>query len=656
MKILDKEHRWVLVVGVIIPFVVAGLYYFSLNQHSAADINRLMTIFTVRTENVLDSTFHKTDVLATVVKAQNGNINEDIFNNVVKSVYKQNSGIRGIQYMPDAIVTYSYPIEGNEAVIGKNFLKIPERRKDVLLAIDTKSIALSGPYHLIQGGLGVVARNPIFLNDSNGNEYFWGFSAIILDLPKAIESVGLDELKNDGYDYQLYCINENKERLIIAGNPNLNLSNAIYGDIQVPHHVWTLALVELHPWNNMAKAGLILLLGILLSLIIWQQYRLVHQKQLGIIEKNQFFADISHDMRTPLNGVIGYTELAREASSPEVLRDYLNKLHISGQLLLQLINNTLDFSKLESSQITLKQEPVLIRDLCHTIEVVVKPLAESKHLDFRMEREHAYEGCLEADSLHIRQIFLNLLSNAVKYTHKGGKVEERIIEEEHDDHVDMTIIVRDTGIGISKEFLPKIFDAYAQESRASSPEVVGTGLGLYIVKQIVDLYHGTINVESEVNVGSTFTVKLSLRKFQGKITEAISTEVAVPILQGMKILLFEDNALNTEIMQHILNKYGMIVTTAANGKEGLDIFSQAPVDAYDAIIMDKRMPVMDGVEATKAIRALKRADAVRIPIIALTGDVNDSSIEECLVAGMNAHIGKPVDKRELVRTLIQLLK
>jgi sensor domain CHASE-containing protein len=231
-----RQGLWILIVGLLLSLGVAIFYFATLQQRAAQDIERVTSLYTERTENLINNIFHKTDVLAAVVKLQNGDISEDTFNSVAQLVYKPNSGIRGIQYMPGAVVTYSYPVAGNEGVIGKNFLEIPERRKDVMLAIDTKSTALSGPYNLLQGGLGVVARNPVFLTDEAGKEYFWGFSAIILDLPDALEEAGLGTLPESGYDFQLYCINENNERLVIEGNPDLDLSQAVYGAIQVPHH------------------------------------------------------------------------------------------------------------------------------------------------------------------------------------------------------------------------------------------------------------------------------------------------------------------------------------------------------------------------------------------------------------------------------------
>jgi Predicted periplasmic ligand-binding sensor domain len=235
-KRLYQTNLLFLVIGILLSLSAGFHLYIVLAKQQRSDVEKLSTIYAERTESLINGIFHKTDVLAAAVKLENGDISQEEFDTLAQLVYQENSGIRGIQYMPGAVVTYSYPIEGNEAVIGKNFLEIPERKKDVLLAIDTKKIALSGPYQLLQGGLGVVARNPIFLYDDAGREYFWGFSAIVLNLPDALQDAQLAHLNDSGYDFQLYNINENEERIVIAGDENLDTSKAICSAVSVPNH------------------------------------------------------------------------------------------------------------------------------------------------------------------------------------------------------------------------------------------------------------------------------------------------------------------------------------------------------------------------------------------------------------------------------------
>lgn len=375
--------------------------------------------------------------------------------------------------------------------------------------------------------------------------------------------------------------------------------------------------------------------------------------------KSAFFATISHDMRTPLNGVIGYTELALEAVEMGKVREYLSKIHISGKLLLALINDVLDFGKYLNHKIRLQPRPVRIECICKDVETVIRPLVEHKNITFRVDRQEGCHSLVEVDALRLQQLFVNLLSNAVKFTQPGGMVENILTEKDEGDCVDCTILVRDNGIGMSKEFLPKIFEAYAQEERWPDSRVIGTGLGIAIVKEIVTLMGGTITVESEINEGTTFTVRLSLKKYCGPAIEEegipVSTKQSLQVLQGKRVLLCEDNALNAEIAQTILQQWGMTVQWVSDGRQAVEAIKKAP-ELYDLVLMDKRMPVMDGIEATKQIRAQEKGKTCHVPILAMTGDLEEVSIQECLEAGMDGYVGKSINREKLAQDLIGLLQ
>ena len=639
---------------------VSFLYYMELKESSVKDTNNMSAVYAAKTENILNSIFHKTDILAAVVKLQNGQLSENTFNDIARLVYEDDHGIRGIQSMPGAVVTYSYPLKGNEAVMGKNFFEIPERRKDVLLAIDTKSIALSGPYNLLQGGLGVVARNPIFLTDAAGKEYFWGFSAIILDLPKAIEGASLHHLINDGYDYQLYCTNENNERLVIEGNPDLNIEQAVCNEIKVPHHVWTLAIRPGQPWLNEAKAGLVLLFGFLLSLILWQRYSLLVQKETAMQAKDVFFSNISHDMRTPLNAVLGFVRQARKTDvTPELKDEYLSKVELSGNLLLDLINDTLTVSRISSGKLTLHLEPCSTKNI---VESIVSPIiiaADQKHIAIDVDISAMPDKIIMADRLNLEKIFLNLLTNAVRYTPEGGHVWFTVVQDAMDatdtPRLSYTITVRDNGIGMSPEYLPHVFEPFSQEKQAGY-DSTGTGLGLSIVKQLVTLMGGTVQVESIKGKGTTFTVQLNF--VEGVKSESAEHKVSAnknQTLAGKKVLLCEDNSLNREIAVALLNEKGIEAVTAADGQQGVQKFNESEKGEYACILMDIRMPVMDGLEATERIRSLNRADAETIPIIAMTANAFADDVQACLDAGMNGHVSKPISPEQLFKTIQEVI-
>ena len=651
-----KHSFGILAFCLLVSIGISAVYYTAMQRQSLKDIERIRTLYAERTENFINSVFHKTDVLAAVVKLENGNITESTFDEIARIVYTENSGIRGIQYMPGAVVTYSYPLAGNEAVMGKNFLEIPERREDCLLAINTKSIALSGPYNLIQGGLGLVARNPVFLENDAGEETFWGFSTIVLDLPDALASVGLGSLPESGYDFQLFSINENGERIVIEGNESLDTSGAVSGAIQVPNHAWTLAIVPLHPWMNLLLAGLVFAAGILVSVTLWRLYCTMQRERKAVEAKNAFFSDISHDMRTPLNAIIGFSSLAQIPGTDAEEKDvYLKKIKASGRMMLDLVNDTLTISKAESGKLRENPEPVNTESLFESVLVPVSEIASAKHITFRIDRSGYRPRTILADSLNFQKIFLNLLNNAVKFTPEGGHVSFAVKDiPSGQGDPDLLFTVEDDGIGMSPEFMTRMYEPFVQEQRQGF-EGTGTGLGLPIVKRIVSLMGGSIRAQSSEGKGTVFTVQLHFPETAEP--EAVREETAADdsVLAGKKILLCEDNETNRQIADALLRNRGMKVVNAVNGQVGTEQFEKSERNEFSLILMDLRMPVMDGFGAARAIRKMKRPDAKSIPIIAMTADVFEEDIRKCREAGMNDHIAKPVEPEILYRTLIRNL-
>lgn len=372
--------------------------------------------------------------------------------------------------------------------------------------------------------------------------------------------------------------------------------------------------------------------------------------------KNRFFSNISHDMRTPLNAVIGFAGLAAKEQVSEKAADYLSKIQLSGELLLDLINDTLTISKINSGKPELHLEPVGSLELFDSFIVPIREAAEKKGIKFTADRTGVKNRVILADKLNTQKIFLNLLSNAVKYTKTGGLVDFRIKYEPPKGEKSKTIfIIKDNGIGISEEFLPHIYEPFRQENEQKSS---GTGLGLSIVKQLVELMGGSIEVESEKGIGTSFKVTLYFEEVKdAKTIHALTNETMDSSkLKGKKVLMCEDNELNSEIACALLNSFGLTVDTAKNGREGVQKFMLSKPYTYDAVIMDIRMPVMDGFEASKNIRALTRNDAERVPIIAMTADAFGDDIKLCFEAGMNAHITKPIDPALLKKTLCEYIK
>jgi len=378
--------------------------------------------------------------------------------------------------------------------------------------------------------------------------------------------------------------------------------------------------------------------------------------------KSDFLSRMSHDIRTPLNGIIGITYLAQGMGNSPQMVDYLHKIDTSSKFLLGLINDVLDMSKAESGKLELHPEPYVVKDFLEYLDSVIVPLCREKGLKFVVDA-HATPGvAVMFDPLRLNQIFFNLLSNAVKYTPEGGTVTYRLREERiSESRLSVTGQVIDTGIGMSEEFQKVLFEPFTQENRRDVSESRGTGLGLAIVKKIIDAMGGTIAVESEVGKGTTFTLHVEadcipLEEATGGQKGTTVSHDDFGALAGRHVLLCEDHPLNQEIAEKMLEQEKVNVEVAEDGSKGLDMFVQSPLNYYDAILMDIRMPVMDGYEATRQIRALDRPDARSIPIIAMTADAFVEDVRKCFDVGMNDHIAKPIDPGRLYAALLSAIE
>ena len=411
-------------------------------------------------------------------------------------------------------------------------------------------------------------------------------------------------------------------------------------------------------------ALLVGLLGILIGLLIFffvtasarkkQNAQLAAAKQeaeAANAAKSDFLSRMSHDIRTPLNGIIGMTYLAQEEPTSSKVSDYLSNIDTSSKFLLGLIGDILDMTKAESGKIELHPEPYSIDEFNGYLDAVIRPLCAEKNQHFILEEQVDGGAVPLADKLRINQILFNLLSNAVKFTPEGGTITYRVMGEPlPDDRVTITHVIADTGLGMSESFQKVVFDPFTQEGRNDSAERRGTGLGLAIVKKMVDLMGGSITVISALGKGTTFTVVLSFDTIpvqslmdRAAGDDGAGTASAPPALAGRHVLLCEDHPLNQEIARSLLTRRDMLVTVAEDGHIGVDKFRHSDVGYYDIILMDIRMPVMDGYAAARAIRALERPDAGTVPILAMTADAFAEDVAKCLDAGMDGHIAKPID-------------
>ena len=373
--------------------------------------------------------------------------------------------------------------------------------------------------------------------------------------------------------------------------------------------------------------------------------------------KSDFLSRTSHDLRTPMNAIIGLTALALDETSIMKKDLYLSQIANSSELLLGLINDVLDMDKIENGAIELRPQPYPYAEFSQLIHNMITPLCQQKNIDFIFDDPGIKEVIL-ADQVRFNQIFFNLLSNAVKFTPEGGAITFEIKSTGiHDNKMELDFLIADTGIGMSEEFMEHMFEPFSQEQRPADSSGPGTGLGLAIVKSMVDLMGGTIEVQSHLNEGTIFLIHLTMPLAEESVEFRSNVDIdkLYAVLRDKEILLVDDHPLNLEVAKKILEKREIRVTTASDGSIAVELFSQSELNRFDAILMDIRMPVMNGLEATKAIRALNREDARRIPIIAMTANTLDEDKDAATEAGMDAHLGKPIVPKELFECLYEWL-
>ena len=379
--------------------------------------------------------------------------------------------------------------------------------------------------------------------------------------------------------------------------------------------------------------------------------------------KQEFLSSMSHDIRTPMNAIIGMTSLALDnTDDPKRVRDYLGKIALSSKHLLGLINDVLDISKIESGKMTLNVEPVSLREAMDSIVNIMQPQVTAKNQQFKAAAREILSENVRCDGVRLNQVLINLLGNAVKFTPEKGAVQLTVYQEalpEDASRVRTHFLVSDTGIGMSKEYQKVIFESFSREDNTRVRKTEGSGLGMAITKCIVDAMGGTISVRSEQGRGSEFHVVLDLEKAAApaasEAADGAAERVNDVVLKGRRILLAEDNELNWEVARELLSILELELDWAENGEICVEKFRNSPAGHYDAIIMDVRMPVMDGYEATAAIRGLEREDA-DIPIIAMTADAFSEDIQRCLERGMNDHLAKPIDIQAVTFKLKKYLK
>ena len=608
-----------------------------------------------RVEIKLESYIEKVGFLKKTIEA-GIDLDDAYFESVASRLYGDDPAVKTIELAPNGIIQNVYPFKENQKAIGMDMLTEHERKEAATLAKDTRKYTLEGPYDLKQGGKGALLYDPIYVN-----EEFWGFSILVIDWDAFLDEIHLSDLKKASYDFVIWKTDRVTKKKIIISQSSKNIDpNTLLIKCKLPNNKWNFEIVPKQGWINTYVIRSLVIASVLIDFLVTAaiaQFEIRHRKDLEYASqiewqakkaqeasaaKSRFLFSMSHDIRTPMNAIMGYTELMeKNIGNAEKEKDYLAKIHSSSKFLLDLINSILEMARIESGKETLNIKACNIFDVLDSLNSVFEKLAHEKGLEYQCTTkiQHPYIYC---DPIKFEEILLNIVGNSVKYT-KNGNISIHVEEVESGQ---FQCMIQDTGIGMSKAYLPHAFEDFSREKSGTQTSVKGTGLGLAIVKSLVELMNGTIEISSQVNQGTTTRIKFHFEIAKESELEK-NQETNIIDLKGKHILLAEDNDLNAEIAMTLLSDYGMIVDHVS---DGVACVKKVKENKYDLILMDIQMPNMDGYQATQIIREFSD-----IPIVAMTANAFEEDKQKVLSIGMNGHIAKPIDMDKVISTLSKVL-
>lgn len=587
--------------------------------------------------------------------------------------------IKAIELAPDGVVKDIYPLKGNEAAFGIDMLNSPARKHEANLAMKSGQYTIAGPYELNQGGLGSLLFEPIYITDKSGEKSFWGFSILVLDWNRFLEELELDKLTDASYCYQMWKKDGNSgKKTIIAQGGDAIHKGAVQISCKVPNDTWYFEIIPHTGWVTVKQQALVFLVAVSIAVLATAIcYLMLHRKQREKLyteeirksaekarkaneAKTRFLFNMSHDIRTPMNAIVGFSGLLEKSIHDEKKSlDYIKKIRVSSDILLTIINQVLEMARIESGKITLSSESVNIREMVDAMNTVFESSLTKKSLEYQCSLNVVHDQIL-CDKTKMEEIILNVVSNSIKYTNPHGKITVSIdeLDSEDEKNANYKVVVEDNGIGMSQDYLPHIFEEFSREHTSTETRVAGTGLGLPIVKSLVDRMGGTIEVESEEGKGTRFIMKFSFPvSLENQVREKEKQNIPdiTEKLEGKRILLAEDNELNAEIAETVLEETGIKVKHVEDGIQCIEELKKMPEKYYDVILMDVQMPNMDGYTATQRIRDLDDSRA-EIPIIAMTANAYDEDRRKAQEAGMDGFLAKPLDVDEMMRLLAQIIK
>ena len=603
------------------------------------------------------------------------NLDENTFSELAEKIPNEDGVIKAFELAPEGIVTDIYPKQGNEGAFGLDMLQEHERKKDAILAKKSGKYTLGGPYQLKQGGTGALLFNPVYQDNNSEQGEFWGFVILVIDWDRFIGEINLDYLSDADFCYRIWTYDrDSSDRIILAESQGDIPDNILTVECTVPNNTWYFDIIPSRGWIPRSYWIMCIAISYIFSLLIATVFYLTSSKKHrerqyeAELEKSaeqaknaneaktRFLFNMSHDIRTPMNAIVGFSGLLeKNLQNEKKAKEYLGKIQSSSNLLLMIINQVLEMARIESGTAVLQLKAEDMDALFHRVNTVFEEDVRKKNLQYHavLDVRHHYVVC---DQTKLQEIMLNIISNAIKYTPEGHSIYVEVHEavSENPSKIRYIFSCEDTGIGMSEEYLPHIYEEFSREHSTTENKVPGTGLGLPIIKSMIELMGGSIQVESRQGIGTKFTVDLSFDMASKEEVygsrNAIKT-FAIHTIKGKRILIAEDNELNAEIAKTVLEDVGALVTRVEDGQQAVELFKEKPAGTFDAILMDLMMPVMDGYTATREIRSLERSDSKTIPIIAMTANAFQEDAEKCIAVGMNAHLAKPLDIEKMKKTI-----
>ena len=632
-----------------------------------------------RVKEKLDNYITISDLLGNYI-IDGSDMDENTFSELAEKIPNEDGVVKAFELAPEGIITEIYPMQGNSEALGLDVLREHERKKDAVLAKETGEYTLGGPYQLKQGGSGALLFKPVYQNDDSGKSSFWGFVLQVIDWDCFMSDINLKSLSEADFSYKIWSYDRSSEdKNILAQSQEDMPEDCLTIECEIPNNTWYFDIAPSNGWIPVSYWLLAIAASYIFSLLVAtiyyqisgkkhreKQYAADLKKAAELAKsaneaKTRFLFNMSHDIRTPMNAIIGFSGLLeKNLQNEEKAKEYLGKICSSGNLLMTIINQILEIARIESGTIALQLKVEDINAVFHTVNTVFEEDIRKKNLQYSADLD-VYHTFIFCDRVKLQEIMLNIISNAIKYTSDGHAVHVKIYEKDSENPRKARFIFtcEDTGIGMSEEYLPHIFEEFSREHTTTENKVAGTGLGLPIVKSMIELMGGSIQVESTQGVGTKFTVDISFDTaseadvYRNQISEQPDI---LEKLEGKRILLAEDNDLNAEIAIELLAEEKIVVDRAKDGAECLDKLEKAVPGYYDMILMDIQMPVMDGYDAAARIRRMKDEKKASIPIIAMTANAFAEDRQKAISMGMNDHVAKPIDMNVLLPVIAKYIR